>query len=368
MTAITEVRRTRFASLEYGRGAAALAVLLFHTEDTSYRELGVVSVQNIFLWGHLGVDFFFVLSGFIMVLIHFGDFGRPGMVSLFLTRRAVRVLPMLWTVLFGLAVGHLLAPHLVRTPHSVEGFVADVLLAPYPGNLTLIPIWTLKRELLFYLLFAGAIVRPKAGLSVLAVWQVFCLANAGLGFAPGFYGQFLFDGHNLGFGAGGLAAYLHLRRPCRSMTSWLCCALGVLVLASTASVEWSLGHSLPSEAANPIGDQLEAVLGVVGATLLVIGMIGLERSKRSHLSRWASLAGGTSYVLYLIHEPIVSGLVRSIAAPAIRMGMAVDMVFLLIVAVTVAGACMIHLAYERPLLGWLAKATRRAGRRVQAVM
>jgi len=76
------------------RGVAVLAVLLYHGGATWMRG------------GFLGVDLFFVLSGFLITTLLLAEWGRHGRIDLraFWGRRARRLLPALALVLFGIAV------------------------------------------------------------------------------------------------------------------------------------------------------------------------------------------------------------------------------------------------------------------------
>jgi len=65
----------RIAGIQYCRAFAAIAVILYHL-GTTFTALQQKSVLTfVFKHGHLGVDFFFVLSGFIIYRAHFKDFG-----------------------------------------------------------------------------------------------------------------------------------------------------------------------------------------------------------------------------------------------------------------------------------------------------
>ena len=67
------------ASLQAGRALAALAVVAFHLSimmgEDRYGGVPVFGAAT--RYGYLGVDYFFVLSGFIIAHVHGRDIGRP---------------------------------------------------------------------------------------------------------------------------------------------------------------------------------------------------------------------------------------------------------------------------------------------------
>jgi len=56
------------------RGAAATIVMLYHLTTTNHFYSPFLG--NAFGWGHSGIDFFFVLSGFIMLYVHYDRAGQ----------------------------------------------------------------------------------------------------------------------------------------------------------------------------------------------------------------------------------------------------------------------------------------------------
>jgi peptidoglycan/LPS O-acetylase OafA/YrhL len=51
-----------------------------------------------FRWGDAGVEFFFVLSGFIIASAHAGDISRPARLIPYLQRRIIRIYPPYWII------------------------------------------------------------------------------------------------------------------------------------------------------------------------------------------------------------------------------------------------------------------------------
>jgi peptidoglycan/LPS O-acetylase OafA/YrhL len=98
--------------LHYGRGVAALLVCLFHSYGLIEKYFGGMAWGNLFQAGHSGVEFFFILSGFIILHAHRQDAGRPEKIQPFLLKRAIRILPLFWLVTLPLGLLFLAAPML----------------------------------------------------------------------------------------------------------------------------------------------------------------------------------------------------------------------------------------------------------------
>ena len=81
------VERRHITALDGARGAAVIAVLLFH--------------GGVLKGGYLGVDLFFVLSGYLITSLLLAETARSGTIGLggFWARRARRLLPALFLML-----------------------------------------------------------------------------------------------------------------------------------------------------------------------------------------------------------------------------------------------------------------------------
>src|SRR3954463_5354085 len=87
--------RTRFLGLELGRGIAAIMVALSHAVGlvAEPRWFGAVGFGGHLANLNVGVDFFFVLSGFIVTFVHWGDIGRRDRLANYARQRFTRVFP-----------------------------------------------------------------------------------------------------------------------------------------------------------------------------------------------------------------------------------------------------------------------------------
>ena len=85
--------KQKLESLQVGRGVAAFMVLLFHSQVFMLNVHPESRFAHMFGFGRTGVDFFFVLSGFLMVYVHRRDFGMPRRIGVYAYKRLTRITP-----------------------------------------------------------------------------------------------------------------------------------------------------------------------------------------------------------------------------------------------------------------------------------
>jgi exopolysaccharide production protein ExoZ len=120
-------------TVQYLRAIAALMVAYFHTmiqipAYTHYFRQYLLGSQAL----SSGVDIFFVISGFIMLISNRNT--RPGV---FAVRRVIRIVPLYWVLTAVTACLTLLYPQLFRTTVlSLEYFLKSLFFIPYanPGQ------------------------------------------------------------------------------------------------------------------------------------------------------------------------------------------------------------------------------------------
>jgi peptidoglycan/LPS O-acetylase OafA/YrhL len=157
----------KLAGIEAARGVAACSVVFYHAARHMDAACHVPAVRALLQFGHAGVDVFFVLSGFIILFVHFDDIGQPSRLWRYVSRRATRLLPVYWvalalTILLRIVAGH-------EWP-SLFSVLWSGLLLPSWSEPLLGVAWTLQFEVVFYAMFAVLILNRRAGIFLMAAW------------------------------------------------------------------------------------------------------------------------------------------------------------------------------------------------------
>lgn len=334
----------KFGSLEFARGIAALLVVLDHAgylvaED---RYFGRQAFDGLLLNFHVGVDFFFVLSGFIIATVHWGDAGRPDRLGRYARRRFTRIFPPYWIILTFVVITYALSPQLgVARQHAWPNVLASYALVPMPDQPVLGVAWTLVFEMAFYVLFGGLIVVGRSILWCAVPWAASILWAGVLG-AHGYPVDFLTSPYHLEFMMGVLVAW-----AARSQVPRV--PLGMVLLAGTGGLAFA-ACALVMTPASILETPLVGRLVFGGAAAAVIlGIARLEMKGVLRVPAGLQLLGTMSYSLYLSHVVTESLFMRfAMKLPAsIR---SPEVVAILVSLAAVAGGWAFWRLVERPLL------------------
>ena len=329
------------------RAAAAFAVVFGHSMN--FLERGTASLPTVVtdFQGAVGVDLFFVISGFVMTISAPRLLRRTNPSRIFLWRRLLRVAPLYWllTSLKLLIVFAVPWLDLLNGQPSAWNIGASFLFVPSLNRHGEIrPVislgWTLNFEMAFYLLFAVSLLAKRRLLWVLLP-LVGALALLGVvrpASAPVWTS--LADPIVLEFAAGVVIAACALggRLPSRVVG-------GACVAGGAAGLLWL------SPGLSPLS---RAVHWGVPAALVVLGTVSLEEPLRRRLPRWVLLLGSASYSIYLVQVfifPLVDGVALRVGAAdpgASPRLLAVAVVVWSVLLTAVAGVGT-HLLVERPL-------------------
>jgi peptidoglycan/LPS O-acetylase OafA/YrhL len=316
------------------RGLSVLAVLLYHAEVP---------------WlpgGFLGVDMFFVLSGFLITALLCREHAEKGAIDLagFYMRRIRRLMPALVTFLFAtlgyvwlwlpeernaVALDGLSALTYTTNAHLVLGARSYFEEALRPSLLK--HLWSLAVEEQFYLLYPPlcALLFLRWPARRAAVVSVLLALLSGLRMAAVFdplrdpsrayYGT---DSHAFGLLLGAALAFAAARRPAEAARSrWQALGVtlaGVFVLAAFATVDESESYVFRG-----------GIFAVSAAAAVLVA--GAERAAPAIVTRALSLRplvwlGEISYSLYLFHWPVcvlLGSSLRESVPPSVRMAVAI---------------------------------------------
>jgi len=362
--------RSQFDSLQILRGIAAILVVLFHVTIQIKIRYPYTFLDGMFLRGWCGVDLFFVLSGFIISHIHQRDLGHPSALGPYAVKRLIRIYPVYWLVLTGLAVVAFLIPGIGSAQErEIANLVRSYLLIPSRGLPLLGVAWSLCHEVFFYGVFGVLILiggRPAWILfgSWLAASGLFGYLNPAFDWPnspvvhqmpfPQFLAAFLCNPLNLEFGFGVLLA----RFIPRINAPGTLLGIGLVLAATFLLVPEVFTSVLPPFLARA------AVLGVAGACIVGFGIImdrraavpaatrsGL-RASWNHLSAFLKLMGDASYSIYLVHLPLMVGILillkRRFAVP---IGL-LPWIGAALAAASLICGLLVNRIIEEPLLNW----------------
>jgi peptidoglycan/LPS O-acetylase OafA/YrhL len=360
---------SRVPALDGIRAVAVTWVLAFH---------GGLSWAS---GGFLGVDAFFVLSGYLITALLLAEWTRSGGrfdLAAFWGRRARRLLPALLLVVTAVAVGAraLLPPEEVRLLRG-DGIAALLYVANWRMVLrggdyfaeTAAPsplehTWSLGIEEQFYVvwplvlavvLFRRRSSRTAARTSARArLWAlvVVCCVGAAASTAalattysaadPGraYYGT---DTRGAAILAGAaLAAVLALRPPGPVRARWRRAGLGALAAVAAGGLGWAATHLSGTDEVLYRGGMAATALGVV-AVIAHVALVPTGWSARLLSLPPLPQLGRISYGVYLWHWPVF------IAANADRTGLEGLALFAVRCLLTIGIATLSYVLVERPV-------------------
>jgi len=300
--------RNKLEWIQSLRGVAVILVVLTHARyyflDTPLWGMA----EQVLLPGAMGVDLFFVISGFIMVYTTRDSDGSLGYAGDFMLKRFARIWPAYAVVTVAWLVVAYDGFAFFRDPGNVHNFLLSLSFIPVnPAsplyfNVTLPLGWTLEFEMYFYVIFAVSLLFKRLRWVALAGWILFTVLAI-----PSMKRELTYDvmtNFNFTFGylnlmtnpivleflAGALIAWLYLQKWFVIRSESLC---RHLLFLSIGGALWYVYSGL----ANFHGP----LKWGAAMALMVLGMALASKTIRLVPPRLLVWLGTISYSLYLTH-------------------------------------------------------------------
>jgi peptidoglycan/LPS O-acetylase OafA/YrhL len=346
----------RLHEVDLLRFLAAMAVVLYHYtggnggafKDETARDL-FTPVSKITQFGYLGVELFFLISGFVILMSVWGR----GLAD-FAVSRITRLYPAYW---FSVA----LIGAIYLTTGLGRGRPEDLIpnLTMFQRGMGVTDVsgvfWTLWVEMHFYALIALLVVAGttyRNCLAFMATWSVLAIFADETGnetlknlLIPSYAPYFV----------AGMAFYL-IHRFGSNLLLW-----------GIAAFSWavSIRHAVPAATGKPYhiapADAWPAAPVIVTATYAVMALVAIGALRRLRWRFFATL-GALTYPTYLIHYEL-GPLIGHAIYPDIPRWPATAV----IVAAVLAAAYLIHRFVERPAAAWLKPRLRESFTRLRRI-
>lgn len=317
---------TRLPQLDLLRFAAAFAVLLYHYVSSfptaeQLASSSLAPLAAITRYGYLGVDLFFIISGFVIL---WSSLHRS--VLDFVVSRIGRLFPSFWTAMLITAICIVSAPVLAAAIHApaidAKTLLANATMLPSFFNAPMIDgvYWTLEMEIRFYaIIFFLLLFRQMQRIEWwLYAWLAIAIACILIDDAPWIVKYLSIDPYGPLFITGCLF-YLILARGSNFTR------LAALTISALTAIAISLrqrqGFITPDQTSS-------IVVPLIMIAFLVAFALIAWRPSMHFGARYAYSLGALTYPLYLIHGT-VGRLIFDALAPSLGLPVRLAIITLL---------------------------------------
>ena len=295
--------KKKIRGIQSCRAIAALSVLLYHVGTTASAYHHESYFNLLFSLGHLGVDFFFVLSGFIIFNAHFGDIGDRQKGLLYAKKRFFRIYPIFFIITSSkVLIFLMLGTEFREEQKSVSYFLSSYLLFPIKEQFPLVNVaWTLSHEIIFYFYFLVAMLMGRRAFYFMtSVWALCILYYNLIDHDYNFALFYILSTYNLEFIIGMFVALIYRQTTINPRYTLAGVAIFLSAFIYFGSVLSDLG--------------LRFIFGS-GFGLLVLASTSLPEFKGAILRKVEELlylTGNASYSIYLVHTLVITAIYKAL--------------------------------------------------------
>lgn len=326
---------------------AALCVVLAHLDSQFDVPNPLTKAIAFFtLDAQSAVNFFFVLSGFLITLLLLRERATNGQISVrdFYARRGRRIWPLYYGMVF---IGLLLLPWLfgesypLAEPHPTQWLFVLLLLPNFAGlSAPLAHLWTIGIEEQFYAVWPwtarrdGILLRAIAGVLILKI----ALVSLGTFLFPPRMLALLMDLRYESMAIGAFAAFVYFKQA--PIMKWLYHPLSQWLAAvlMLCFVVWTFPQSL------------RVVL--VSSCSFAIIILNVATNPRAWLRLnhpWGERLGKISYGIYMVHFPVLFLCVFLIARLQLPQIPYIILLYALTIGATILAASLSYQYFELPI-------------------
>jgi exopolysaccharide production protein ExoZ len=333
-----QAARSSIVGLHYLRAIATILVVTVHAvaNASAPKYFGPGLLTDFFKRPAGEVDFFFIMSGFIMIATATDSTtGKPRLrFGEFLKRRALRIIPMLWFSVIFFDVAFFASHGEFDQASSLRALFFWPVGTVTPGV-----VWTIRHEVLFYIVFSICFLWQPRLRPFAALWFVspffLLIWNNGAKLDESTLQWFLFSPYNLDFGVGvGMAIILKHWKHTVDLAFQLpvLCAIALLL---RVFVNWH-GFEVRS---------LSMIVAI--APICAVAMLVAVRTAATTTSKFTTMLGDASYSIFLLHYTFVPIFLAFLSrfAPWLPSTAAA----LMIIIASVGLSCGAHYLIERPM-------------------
>ncbi len=327
--------------IQVARGVAALLVVLYHSSvwsDVYYHTV----FNRFFNFGYIGVDFFFVLSGFIIFYIHKND--CKGFVSWkkYFIKRIIRIYPPFIPISALLLLVTLYYPDIAKGSREI-GILPSIFLIPTKHFPALDVAWTLMHEMLFYIFFSLYFFCRNFFVLISALWVILILNidNA----SDNYLFDFLLNVHNVQFFFGVTVAFAvyNYNKLYKELF-----AVGVILI-----ILFIFGSYFQLDNVVYKNYSVKTIYLGMSFSFIVYGIYGIDRYLSISYPFIFIFLGSASYSIYLIHYPLVSVFNRITSLLYPQIISMHHLIFIIIVFLCICLGILYHLFYEKKVTHYL---------------
>lgn len=335
-----------FTKIHYLRAFAAMSVVVYHIHSSFMTHLNI-ELLRIFSIGDIGVDIFFIISGFIMMHV---SFNKEFDAVAFIKNRFFRIYPVYFFYFSVAFFIFLIFPDKINrnAPHEIK-VLPSLLLLPYTEYSNLIPVaWTLVYEIHFYFIIT-VVFSIVEKLRTFILVSTLCLLSLSSIFTNStYYTDFISNPIILEF-AMGILLYSLTQKPIVYED-----LLTSLILISTLLVVYVFS------------DSIRSIKYGMPSFLIIIFLLSLtskNKDSKNIFEYFLDLAGTYSYSLYLSHIFVISAIINLIIFLEIK-NINVYIIFFLTIILCNIIAFLSYRIIEQPLIRLLNNSKYRAKKRV----